>query len=122
MHAHLRPVLLVDDEPSFRFLVATLLERAGFAVVSTASVDEALAVLHARPLLFVVSDYALGRATGLDLLRSVRAEQPSLPFVLVSADFPPDVARLALDAGAERVVAKRDIVSELAGLAEQLAA
>jgi len=122
MHAHLRPVLLVDDEPSFRFLVATLLERAGFAVVSTASVDEALAVLHARPLLFVVSDYALGRATGLDLLRSVRAEQPSLPFVLVSAEVPPGVARLALDAGAERVVAKRDIVSELAGLAEQLAA
>jgi CheY-like chemotaxis protein len=122
MHAHLRPVLVVDDEPSFRFLMATLLERAGFAVVATASVDEALAVFRSHPLLFVVSDYALGRATGLDLLRAVRAEQPALPFVLVSADLPPGVGRLALEEGAERVVGKSQIVSELAGLAEQIAA
>jgi CheY-like chemotaxis protein len=117
-----RPVLIVDDEPSFRFLLATLLERAGFAVVATASVDEALAVFRTRPLLFVVSDYALGRATGLDLLRSVRAEQPQLPFVLVSAELPPGVAEAALEAGAERVVGKPEIVSELAGLAERIAA
>ena len=122
MHAHVRPVLVVDDEPSFRFLMATLLERAGFAVVSTASVDEALAVLGTRPLLFVVSVYALGRATGLDLLRAVRAEQPALPFVLVSAELPPGVAEAALEAGAERVVGKSQIVSELTGLAEQIAA
>jgi NAD(P)-dependent dehydrogenase (short-subunit alcohol dehydrogenase family) len=93
-----RPVLIVDDEPSFRFLLATLLERAGFAVVATASVDEALAVFRTRPLLFVVSDYALGRATGLDLLRAVRDEQPELPFVLVSAELPPGVAKAALEA------------------------
>src|SRR5438105_11084690 len=52
------PVLVVEDEPSFRALITVLLERIGFGVSAAASVDEALAVLVAQPLSLVVSDYA----------------------------------------------------------------
>ena len=64
MDPHAAPVLVVEDEPSFRALITALLERIGFGVAAAASVDEALAVLVAQPLSLVVSDYALGRATG----------------------------------------------------------
>jgi CheY-like chemotaxis protein len=115
-------VLVVDDEPSFRMLISALLERGGFESVATASVDEALAVVRTRPLSLVVSDYALGAGNGLDLLLRVRAEHPSLPFVLVSAEFPPGAAELALRSGAQRALPKTELVAELVDLAEALAA
>jgi CheY-like chemotaxis protein len=122
MHSRASPVLVVDDEPSFRFLMTSLLEHVGFRTVAAGSVDEALDVLVAEPFSLVVSDYALGRATGLDLLEAVRARNSELPFVLVSADLPVGVAELALGAGAQRVLRKAELVAELAGLAERLAA
>jgi DNA-binding NtrC family response regulator len=118
----MQAVLIVDDEPSIRFLMSALLEQAGFRPIAAASVDEALAVVRSHPLSLVVSDYELGARNGIDLLLCVREEHPTLPFVLVSADFPPGAADLALRSGAQRALGKNELVAELVGLAEQLAA
>ncbi len=117
-----QPVLVVEDEPSMRLLLSSLLERAGFQALAAASVDEAEAVLRSHPVSLVVSDYALGAGTGLELLQVVRSERPGLPFVLVSAALPDGVPERARRSGADRVLPKQQLVGELVELVAQAAA
>jgi CheY-like chemotaxis protein len=66
-------VLVVDDEPDFRDLLATLLEERGAVVHTAASAIEAL---HALPALrpdVVLSDIAMPEVDGYELIRRLRA-------------------------------------------------
>ena len=108
-------VLVVDDEAPIRGLLAAMLSRHGFATLTAASADEALAVARSRRLGLVICDYGLGEKNGLALLSALRAEQPEVPFVLVSALFPPDVPELAHRAGCALVLEKSDLLADVAG-------
>src|SRR5579875_1242208 len=89
-------VLVVDDEPSLRTLLVRLLERRGCEAVEAASAAAALERHRERSFDAVVSDYALGGPTGLDLLLRTRFELgPGETFVLMSSAFPPGIERRA---------------------------
>ena len=80
-------VLIVDDEPSIRQLIATLLTLEGFAVSTAADGSAALAqMLEAAPDI-VVSDVRMPFINGYELLTAVR-NTPSLrstPFILLAS-------------------------------------
>ena len=67
-------VLMVDDDPVSRLLMAEMLRRAGYAVVEAANAEEALAVWHSQDLAAVISDRHMPGADGQALLRQIRAE------------------------------------------------
>jgi len=101
-------ILVVDDDPSTRFLMRTALEHVGFGVIEAADGIEAYE-LHEkhRPDLLLV-DVVMPRMNGYELCRKLRSHAHSayVPIVVVtSADDMPSIAR-AYDAGATDFVAK----------------
>ena len=66
-------VLIVDDEPQVREIVATYLEREGFSVRSAADGREALAELAMKRPDAMVLDLMLPEVSGLDVLQKLRA-------------------------------------------------
>lgn len=77
-------VLIVDDEPSVRKLLATLLAQAGVGCSAAASPDEALCMLENTRFAAVISDLRMGATSGFELLREVRANYPQLAFLMAT--------------------------------------
>lgn len=94
--------LLVDDDPSFRRLLRTHLERTGVPVAVETAGDAAAALdlLDDDEVAVdcVVSDYSMPGRTGLELLDAVRERDAYLPFVLLTGEGSEDVATDAIDA------------------------
>lgn len=79
-------VFVVDDEPLLIELATALLEPAGYTVEAFQNPEAALqafAAANPRPDL-VVTDYAMHRMTGLDLIRECRQIHPKQKIILVS--------------------------------------
>jgi PAS domain S-box-containing protein len=94
-------VLVVEDDPDARELIATTLARAGATVAQAASVNAALESLVARPVQVLVSDIAMPAATGYDLIAAVRAlpRLRGLPAIALTAYGRAEDREQALTAG-----------------------
>ncbi len=78
-------ILLVDDEPSVRAIVAELLELEGHAVVQAENGPDGLAVLAADgDIELVLADVGMPRMNGWSLAREVRRLYPSLRVGLIT--------------------------------------
>lgn len=66
-------VLVVDDLPEMRSVVARSLARAGLRTLEAADGLEALAVLEREPCALVVTDWGMPRMDGLQLVRALEA-------------------------------------------------
>src|SRR3954454_4180499 len=89
-----KPVLIVEDSPTSRELLETLLKSWSIPVVSVASAEEGLARLEqhnvgpqGEPFGLVVLDWMLPGMSGLDAAARIRSrvETRSLPIVVMSA-------------------------------------
>lgn len=86
-------VLVVEDDPDIRQLVELRLRGLGHRVVSAPSGAEALAVIADRGAPeVIVLDVAMPGMTGLDVLRTLRADpaHSTLPAVFLSARVRPE--------------------------------
>lgn len=86
-------IFVVDDEPLLIELAAALLEPAGYAVKTFHDPEAALKAFTSsdpRPAL-VITDYAMHRMTGLDLIRECRQINPDQKAILVSGTVDEDV-------------------------------
>jgi CheY-like chemotaxis protein len=82
-----RPVvLIVEDELLLRMNTAEMIGYAGFDVVEAGNADEAIAILEARPDIYVVfTDIQMpGSMDGLKLARFVRGRWPPIKIVATS--------------------------------------
>jgi len=78
-------VLVVDDEPAVRSAARRALERHGYVVHEAGDGLEALGALKGdRAIDAMVLDLTMPRLSGVETLRRVRGDRPSLPVVLVS--------------------------------------
>lgn len=107
-------VLVVDDEPQVREVVATYLERAGFSVRSAADGHEALAEIARKRPDALVLDLMLPGVSGLEVLQKLRSGGDEVPVIVLSAlgTEPERVAGLEL--GADDYVAKPASPREIA--------
>ena len=82
-------ILIVDDDASITASLALLLKQHGYASAQAHSPSEALAMLRRDRPRLVIQDMNFSRETsgeeGLDLLERIRAEEPSLPVILMTA-------------------------------------
>ncbi len=78
-------ILLVDDDPVFRSLVAGILESGGHRVLQADGADEALAHCATKVRIdLLVSDVCMPGVGGPDLARRVRALRPAVPVLFTS--------------------------------------
>jgi two-component system C4-dicarboxylate transport response regulator DctD len=78
-------VVVIDDDHSFRDIVAHHLESAGFDVQAFEHPEPALQRIRQSPPHVVLTDLYLEHTTGLDVLAKVRELDPDLPVVLMTA-------------------------------------
>jgi two-component system response regulator PilR (NtrC family) len=106
-------ILVVDDEPSMREFLQILLSKQGYSVATAGDVPGALERFRGGDFGLVVSDLRLGRESGLDILRAVKAESPQAEVVMVTAYATAENAVQAMKLGAYDYVLKPFKVEEL---------
>jgi two-component system response regulator PilR (NtrC family) len=106
-------ILVVDDELSMREFLQIFLAKQGHSVLSAGDVAGALERFRESEPDLVVSDLRLGRESGLDLLRAVKAESPRTEVVIMTAFATAENAVQAMKLGAHDYVLKPFKVEEL---------
>ncbi|MCX2795897.1 chemotaxis response regulator CheY [Microbulbifer thermotolerans] len=102
-------ILVVDDFPTMRRIIRSLLKELGFTNVEEAEDgQEALSKLAAGGFEFVVSDWNMPNLNGLDMLKQIRADEvtKSLPVLMVTAEAKKDNIVAAAQAGANGYIVK----------------
>jgi two-component system response regulator RegA len=92
-----------------RALFEIALETAGYAVVSVASLDEALTLSPDVAPAVAIVDMFLGDKSGLDVIRALRASRPSMAIIAVTGGGPGgnfEVLLTAKDLGAALTLVK----------------
>lgn len=110
-------VLVVDDEPQVREIVATYLERDGFRVRTAANGAEALAELAIRRADLVILDLMLPGIDGLAVLKKLRESGDQVPVIVLSAKGRESERVAGLELGADDYVAKPASPREVAARA-----
>ena len=78
-------ILIVDDEANLLEVLAVALENMGYGTVTAETAEEALAVLEEREVHLVLSDLRLPGLSGRELMEKVKAANPDLPVVIMTA-------------------------------------
>jgi CheY-like chemotaxis protein len=79
-----RKVLVVDDDPVVGESFNRVLSRKGYAVITAANGDEALAKMQAERYDLVFTDLRMPGMDGLEVAEQVKARQPWTPVVIVT--------------------------------------
>ncbi|MGB0114043.1 MAG: response regulator transcription factor [Ilumatobacteraceae bacterium] len=106
-------VLVVDDEPTVREVVAGYLRRDGHEVAEAADGTTALELLQADPPDLIVLDMMLPGVHGLDILRHVRSTS-EIPVIMLTARAEESDRVSGLELGADDYVVKPFSPRELA--------
>src|SRR5690606_26128605 len=77
-------ILVIDDEPNIRRLLASLLEAEGYAVRTAGSGEDGLVAVAEREPDVVLLDLALPGASGLEVLAALHTTHSALPVVMMS--------------------------------------
>jgi two-component system response regulator AtoC len=109
-------ILVVDDEHSIRLMLESGLSLNGFRVSCARNGAEALAAARTVEFDAVISDIYMPDVDGLTMVQELRAQFPSLPIVLMTAQGSVELAVRAVEEGATDFIAKPFEVSAVAGL------
>jgi CheY-like chemotaxis protein len=89
MQSHSDTVLVVEDEPLVRMMIAEALRKAGLAVLEAGSSDEALTVMEGATVNLVFTDLRMpGTMDGIGLMKVLRKSRPELKLVVASGYSP----------------------------------
>ncbi len=103
----MKPVWIVDDDRSIRWVFEKALAREEIAYKSFSSANEAMAALEAGQLPRVlVSDIRMPGQSGLELLKHVKSQWPDLPVIIMTAYSDLDSAVAAFQGGAYEYLPK----------------
>ena len=105
---HRASVLLVDDDPQVRQVLALVLQRFGFSVLAAAGGAEALELLRQRrgQIDLALVDLHMPGVDGLQTLTGLRRLQPHLPCCLMAGAIAEDECAQVLRQGAASVLPK----------------
>jgi len=99
-------ILVVDDDPEIRKLLARYIESQGFRVLLAANCRELHDRLASHHVDLIVLDVMLPDGSGLEVCRDLRAQRSSVPIILLTA-LKEDVDRIiGLEIGADDYLGK----------------
>lgn len=117
-------ILIVDNEPVMHIAIRISLKRfESFNVYSAKNLEESLLILRTHSIDILVSDYNLDNESGLDILKSVKMEFPSLKVIIMSGLLESGVKEDCLRLGAVSIFEKsnlnNDLLPEIARILEE---
>jgi len=102
----MKPVWIVDDDRSIRWVIEKALSREGIAFNSFSSAQEALDALSGGAPEVLVSDIRMPGRSGLELLQAVKQRHPAVPVIVMTAYSDLDSAVAAFQGGAYEYLPK----------------
>ena len=101
-------ILIVDDEADIRALISDILEDEGYKVRQAMEADGALAaVAQSQPGLIILDIWLQGsRMDGIEILKSVKRDNPDVPVVIISGHGNIEIAVAAIKQGAYDFIEK----------------
>ena len=102
----MKPIWIVDDDESIRWVLEKALARENLATKSFANARDAIAALEFETPQVLVSDIRMPGTSGLELLQEVKARLPGLPVIIITAFSDLDSAVAAFQGGAFEYLAK----------------
>jgi DNA-binding NtrC family response regulator len=109
-------ILVADDERSIRLMLETGLTLNGFRVTCSRTSSETLAAATNGGFDAVLSDVYMPDGSGLDLVVKLRAQNPTLPIVLMTAHGSVEVAVEAVAKGASDFIGKPFEIADVVAL------
>ncbi|MEJ2689367.1 MAG: sigma-54 dependent transcriptional regulator, partial [Deltaproteobacteria bacterium] len=101
-----RTLLVVDDEPNYRIVLSELLSDEGYTVFTADNTEQAIKIVKDSDLDLVLTDMRMPGKDGIELLHEIKAFNPSLPVIMVTAFGEVDKAVSAMQAGAFNYLTK----------------
>jgi two-component system, NtrC family, nitrogen regulation response regulator GlnG len=102
----MRPVWIIDDDRSIRWVFEKALTRENIAFKTFSSANDALAALDAETPQVVVSDIRMPGESGLELLQKAKALHTDLPVIIMTAYSDLESAVAAFQGGAYEYLPK----------------
>lgn len=99
-------ILIIDDQPSVRFGLRSLLEAEGYRVMEAGDGGQALALLTENAPQLILLDLRLPDTDGLELLPRIKAIDDDVPVIILTAHGTIETAIRALKSGAENFLTK----------------
>lgn len=112
-------ILLVEDDPSVAQVISSVLNAETMEVVVCSSVDERNKLLSSRDFALLITDVGLGTADGIETLDAVKAINPDMPIIVISAQNTLDTAVRASETGAFEYFPKPFDLDELVEVVKQ---
>ena len=108
-------ILIVDDERDIRELVSDILEDEGYTTRKAGTSDEAMAQINAEAPALLILDIWLkdSRMDGIDILKSVKRDNPDVPVVIISGHGNIEIAVAAIKQGAYDFIEKPFNIDQL---------
>ncbi|MCX7288143.1 MAG: sigma-54 dependent transcriptional regulator [Rhodobacterales bacterium] len=108
-------ILIVDDEQDIRELVGDILRDEGYAVRLAANSDDCLAAINVEQPALMILDIWLkdSRMDGIDILKTVKRDNPDIPVVIISGHGNIEIAVAAIKQGAYDFIEKPFNIDQL---------
>ncbi|PKP73215.1 MAG: sigma-54-dependent Fis family transcriptional regulator [Alphaproteobacteria bacterium HGW-Alphaproteobacteria-6] len=108
-------ILIVDDERDIRELIADILRDEGFATRVAANSDECMAAINDDAPALMILDIWLkdSRMDGIDILKSVKRDNPDVPIIIISGHGNIEIAVAAIKQGAYDFIEKPFNIDQL---------
>lgn len=110
-------ILIADDQPANRTVLARILERAGHSADAAVDGEDVLDRLEENDYDLAILDMHMPVVSGIDAVRQLRVMQAGLPqrtpVIILSADATEQAFRDAMDAGAHIFLSKPVVVARL---------
>ena len=116
---HVR-VLIVDDEQELVDTLVERLEMRDIDAIGATNGAQALQLVSQKPFDIVLLDVRLPHEDGLEILRRLRALQPSLPVVLLTGNMSEETKEEGLHAGALAYLLKPLNIEQLVALIKKI--
>ncbi|MBU9698424.1 sigma-54 dependent transcriptional regulator [Rhodobacteraceae bacterium HSP-20] len=108
-------ILIVDDEKDIRDLIADILKDEGYQVRLAGNSDDCMAEINAEPPALMILDIWLkdSRMDGIDILKTVKRDNPDVPVVIISGHGNIEIAVAAIKQGAYDFIEKPFNIDQL---------
>ncbi|VDC31948.1 nitrogen assimilation response regulator NtrX [Pseudogemmobacter humi] len=108
-------ILIVDDEKDIRELIGDILKDEGYSVRLAGNSDECINEINAEPPALMILDIWLkdSRMDGIDILRTVKRDNPDVPVIIISGHGNIEIAVAAIKQGAYDFIEKPFNIDQL---------